>query len=67
MSDVGHLFIQKHDNSALLFALEQLGSRSGAYSVSLDDHPESFERIAASPMQSRQAVIVFFPLGYNVP
>ena len=67
MSNVCHLLIQKHDNSALLFTLEQLGSRSGAYSVSLDDHPESFKRIAASPLQSRQAVVVFLAFGYDVP
>ena len=67
MSDVRHLLIEKHYNSALLSALEQLRSRSGAYSVTLDDHPESFKRIAAGPLQPRQTVIIFFALGYNVP
>jgi hypothetical protein len=33
----------------------------------LDDHPEFFKRLAASPPQSSQAVVVFFAFSYNVP
>jgi hypothetical protein len=64
MPDVGYLLVQKHDDSALLFTLEQLGSCSSAYSISLDDRPEFFKRLAASPLQSSQAIVVFFAFGY---
>ena len=66
MPDVRDLLVQKHDDSALLFTLEQLGSCSSAYSISLDDHPEFFKRFAASPLQSSEAIVVFFTFGYYV-
>ena len=67
MPDVRYLLVQKYDDSALLFTLEQLGSRSGMYSVPLNDHPEFFKGPAASILQSSQAVVVFFAFGYYVP
>jgi hypothetical protein len=66
MPDVGYLLVQKYDDSALLFTLEQLGSCSSAYSIPLDDHPEFFKRFAASPPQSGQAIVVFFAFSYYV-
>ncbi len=66
MSDVRDLLVQKYDDSALLFTLEQLGSCSGAYSISLDDHPEFFKRLAASSLESSQAIVVLFALGYDL-
>jgi hypothetical protein len=65
--DVRYLLIQKYDDPAFLFALEQLGSCSSAYSIPLDDHLESFERLAASPLKSSKAIIVFFAFSYHVP
>jgi hypothetical protein len=67
MPDVRHLLVQKYDDSAFFFTLEQLGSCSSAYSIPLDDHPEFFKRRAASPLQSSQAIVVFFALSYYVP
>ncbi len=67
MPDVRNLLVQKYDDSAFLFALEQLGSCGSAYSIPLDNHPEFLERLSASPLQSSQAIVVFFPLSYHVP
>jgi hypothetical protein len=67
VSDVRHLFVQKYYDSAFLFTLEQLGSCSSAYSIPLDDHPEFFKRLAASPLQPSQAIVVFFAFSYYVP
>lgn len=64
--DVRYLLVQKYDNSALFFTFEQLGSCSSTYSIPLDDHPEFFKRLAASPLQSSEAIIVLFAFGYNV-
>ena len=66
MSDIRYLLVQKYDDSALLFALEQLGSCSGTYSVPLDDHPEFLKRLAASPLQPSQTVVVYLALSYYV-
>jgi hypothetical protein len=63
---VRDLFVQKYDNSTLFFALEQLGSCGSAYSIPLDDHPESFERRAASSLESSQAIVVLFTFGYDL-
>lgn len=67
MSDVCYLFVQKYDDSAFFLALEQLGSRGSAYSVPLDDHPESFKRRPASSLQPGQAVVVLFSFSYDIP
>ena len=66
MPDIGYLLVQKHDDSTFLFPLEQLGSSSSAYSIPLDDHPEFFKRLAASPLQSSQAIVVLLALGYDL-
>jgi hypothetical protein len=64
--DECYLLVEKYDNSALLSTLEQLGSRSSAYSISLNDHPEFFKRLAASSLQSSQAVVVLFAFSYDL-
>src|SRR6266481_6126828 len=66
MPDVRDLLVQKYDDSALLFTLEQLRSCSSAYSIPLDNHPEPFERLALGPREPRQAVVVLFALGYDL-
>jgi hypothetical protein len=66
MPDVRDLLVQKYDDSALLFTLEQLGSRSSTYSVPLDDHPELFKRLAPSPREPSQAIVVLFALSYDL-
>src|SRR5207249_5113760 len=64
--DVRYLLVLKYDDSTFLFALEYLGSRCSAYSVPLDDHPEFFKRLAASSLESSQAIVVLFALGYDL-
>ena len=66
MPDVRYLLVQKHDDSALLFSLEQLGSCGSTYSISLDDHSEFFKRLAASSLESGQAIVVLFTLRYDL-
>jgi len=66
MPDECYLLVEKYDNSALLSTLEQLRSRSSAYSISLNDHPEFFKRSAASSLKSSHAVVVFFAFSYDL-
>ena len=66
MPDVSDLLVQKYDDSALLFTLEQLGSRGSAYSIPLDDHSEFFKRLAANSPESSQAIVVLFALGHDL-
>ena len=66
MPDECYLLVEKYDNSTLVSTLEQLGSRSSAYSIPLNDHPEFFKRSAASSLKSSQAIVVLFTLSYEL-
>ena len=66
MPGVGDLFVEKHDNSTLCHAFEQLSPRGGTYPIALQDHPEPLKRPVSLSHQFGGTIIVYLALNLDV-
>jgi len=65
MPGVGDLFVEKHDNSVLCHAFEQLSPRGGTYPIALQDHPEPLKRPVSLSHQFGGTIIVYLALNLD--